>query len=351
MLTTDHFILTCFDHGYKVRVSTLYHVLVGKRTGSVLVYAFFYHQMRYFGLLPNLNRDVYDDVLARLVANEFLLQDETTVQLTLKGQRELTRLRALPTENICSHRYLKIDDEFLDLLLFATQVISHLAYVEKDYTPIEVRVDKQRFIRSWLQVQTSDRYVLAEAFYQEWFSLLTKLPLEEATYWTKRLSGHEKIGRTSHQLLTESTTDAFAVFLCEKNYQHHLLSVLEQDIVHLPMMRSLIKGLTHHPYNQSMLETVEVIKEKGTLEAVQTIRRLKYSTVVDHLIEWAIYDEHYQTWFSLAPETTAKLKVYEKQHPMIRDWRFKDVQAVLPEIEFYEMRLFQINEIRVEGRR
>ena len=70
-----------------MRMSTLYHVLVGKRTGSVLVYAFFYHQMRYFGLLPNLNRDVYDDVLARLVANEFLLQDEATVQLTLKGQR------------------------------------------------------------------------------------------------------------------------------------------------------------------------------------------------------------------------------------------------------------------------
>lgn len=35
------FILTLFKAGYKLRTSTLYHLLVGKRTSSVLLHGFF----------------------------------------------------------------------------------------------------------------------------------------------------------------------------------------------------------------------------------------------------------------------------------------------------------------------
>lgn len=34
------FILALLSHGYKVRASTLYHLLKGKRTSSVLIYGF-----------------------------------------------------------------------------------------------------------------------------------------------------------------------------------------------------------------------------------------------------------------------------------------------------------------------
>lgn len=349
MLTTDHFILSCFQHGYKVRMSTLYHVLVGKRTSSVLMYAFFYDHLAYFGLLPSLERDSYEEALARLITKGFLIQDEETVQLTLNGHRQLLELSPLPTSNIASHLYLKIDDEFLDLLLFATQVISCLAHVEKHYTPIEVRVDKQRFIRKWLQAQTLNRVDLAARFYHEWLFLLTKLKPSEAKYWIDRLSGYQKTGKTSYQLLADQSGDVFYVFLHKKNNDHQLLALIERFISHVPLMKSLRQGIKHHPFNQSMLESVEIIKENGTLEAVQSIRRLKQSTVVDHLIEWAIYDENYRRWFDINSEMTTALKAYAKQHPLIRDWRFKDVQAALPTLRFYEMRLFQINEIR-EGK-
>ena len=36
------FILALLSHGYKVRASTLYHLLKGKRTSSVLIYGFLY---------------------------------------------------------------------------------------------------------------------------------------------------------------------------------------------------------------------------------------------------------------------------------------------------------------------
>lgn len=35
------FILALLSHGYKVRASTLYHLLKGKRTSSVLIYGFY----------------------------------------------------------------------------------------------------------------------------------------------------------------------------------------------------------------------------------------------------------------------------------------------------------------------
>ena len=36
----SNFILALLSHGYKVRASTLYHLLKGKRTSSVLIYGF-----------------------------------------------------------------------------------------------------------------------------------------------------------------------------------------------------------------------------------------------------------------------------------------------------------------------
>jgi uncharacterized protein YpbB len=38
------------SHGYKVRASTLYHLLKGKRTSSVLIYGFLYDCLRFIPL-------------------------------------------------------------------------------------------------------------------------------------------------------------------------------------------------------------------------------------------------------------------------------------------------------------
>lgn len=49
------FILALLSHGYKVRASTLYHLLKGKRTSSVLIYGFLYDCLRFIGWWPTIS--------------------------------------------------------------------------------------------------------------------------------------------------------------------------------------------------------------------------------------------------------------------------------------------------------
>ena len=55
------FILALLSHGYKVRASTLYHLLKGKRTSSVLIYGLLAGGQRFpnkpiFNFLKNFRR-------------------------------------------------------------------------------------------------------------------------------------------------------------------------------------------------------------------------------------------------------------------------------------------------------
>lgn len=56
------YILSLFQHGYKVKTSTLYHLLRGKRTTSVLIYGFLYDNLVAFGLFPLLSKTTYESV-------------------------------------------------------------------------------------------------------------------------------------------------------------------------------------------------------------------------------------------------------------------------------------------------
>lgn len=57
------FILALLSHGYKVRASTLYHLLKGKRTSSVLIYGFLYDCLRFIGWWPTISEQAFFNFL------------------------------------------------------------------------------------------------------------------------------------------------------------------------------------------------------------------------------------------------------------------------------------------------
>lgn len=82
------FILALLSHGYKVRASTLYHLLKGKRTSSVLIYGFLYDCLRFIGWWPTISEQAYFQFLEKLSkAKQIQYHKETNeIQLTKEGQ-------------------------------------------------------------------------------------------------------------------------------------------------------------------------------------------------------------------------------------------------------------------------
>ena len=77
----DSFILALFSDTDKLRPSTLYQILIGKRTSSVLSYAFFYDRLGLFQALPQLNEREYQQTIADLIQQGMLSRDPDGLML------------------------------------------------------------------------------------------------------------------------------------------------------------------------------------------------------------------------------------------------------------------------------
>ena len=109
------FILALLSHGYKVRASTLYHLLKGKRTSSVLIYGFLYDCLRFIGWWPTISEQAYFQFLEKLSkAKQIQYHEETNeIQLTKEGQLFLKE-----------HHFSLLDYPAIDLYRFGRSLFT-----------------------------------------------------------------------------------------------------------------------------------------------------------------------------------------------------------------------------------
>ncbi|RCF83134.1 hypothetical protein B1168_04140, partial [Enterococcus faecium] len=60
------FILSLFSSGHKLRISSLYQLLVGKRTTSVLIYGFTHELLFIHNSFPALQKDKFYQILQKI---------------------------------------------------------------------------------------------------------------------------------------------------------------------------------------------------------------------------------------------------------------------------------------------
>lgn len=276
------FILTLFRTGYKLRTSTLYHLLVGKRTSSVLLHGYFYKNLAYLGALPNLKEETFQKELSQLLTNDLIAIDDGFGKLTALGK---DRLEKDPFElnGLNNLRYGRMRENSWQLILFAVQVLSYLSFSEKEYLPIENRPYYLQQIKKWL---ANSKPHLVERFQQELLTIFQQLPQDEADFLANQFSGYDFQGKTAFQLLPEKwQKEPWNGLYRQRAIDHFLAQVKEGDLARL------IAPLDQQNINQSMLKTREFFLAGKTVSEILTLRHLKQGTINDHFIEWALLDE------------------------------------------------------------
>lgn len=76
------FILTLFRSGHKLRVSSIYHLLTGKRTSSVLIFGYFHQILVFLGSLPSLEKAVFDQVIKKLLQLNYIEMNDEFGKIT-----------------------------------------------------------------------------------------------------------------------------------------------------------------------------------------------------------------------------------------------------------------------------
>ncbi|MGX7204357.1 helix-turn-helix domain-containing protein [Enterococcus pingfangensis] len=320
------FILTLFQTGYKLRISTLYHLLVGKRTSSVLLHGFFYKNLAYLGTMPTLKEETFQRVLQQLRADQLITTEDGLGELTQRGKKLLAE-NSFDLSGLDSLRYGRMRENSWQLLLFGVQVVSHLSFNEKNYLPIENRPYYLQQIKKWL---AQSQPGLVARVQQELTEIFQGISPEIADFLANQISGHDFQGKTAFQLLPEKWQEA----PWDTLYQQRAIDLFLAQAKTVELSR-LLAELDQQNSNQSMLKTRAFFLAGKTASEILTLRRLKQGTINDHFIEWALLaaDFPFERFEHLSFENLTENQII--------DARYQDY-----EVSYLNFRLSQIYYLR-----
>ncbi|MGX6961136.1 helix-turn-helix domain-containing protein [Vagococcus xieshaowenii] len=342
----DDFILSLFAHGNKVRASTLYQLLKGKRTISIISYGYLYDSLPYFAIFPEFQEYQFNQIIKRLLRNQLLLESNDKVVITRSGKSYLEQHQMnVPTSTINGFKYSRNDELFKSVLLLVIQVSSELSFHNKHYLPIELNGFRQMLVKKWLamQLEKQSKTALVQSLSIELTTVLDWLVEDslESSLFFSQISGHGLTGKTLAQLSDELNMSPLEALLIDRNSYHFIMGKL--NMKETPLLASVYQLIYHYPYNQSAAQSYALYKEIRDVNEVMHRRRIKQSTLDEHLLEFAIIDEAFPFEDFLYEELYDELLHLNELFPNEKEWVFQVIEknAQVP-LTYFEMRLYQL---------
>lgn len=338
------FILSLFKQGYKVKVSTLYHLLKGKRTVSVLMSGFLFDNFFCFQLFPELREEAFYQILQQLIKDGCLdfYEESLEARLTDKGRQRLQK-NSLHIDSYTNHlngyKYGKTEMEMWRILQFLVQVTSHLSYQNNRYIPLEASPKYQLKIKKLLT--EIDRKNVGSLMKNEWSLIFDRLSEEESSFLVQQFSGYQWNGKAEQQLLPDFSAFQKAVY--RKNIYHHLFSCIEELEENAVLKKAVGESIEKNK-NQSMLRTRELWSEGHSPAEIAGIRRMKPSTVNDHFLELAMSERGYAFDQFIPSE---QIRCFQEISLPCQEWRYAELRQQF-EVDYFSFRMYQIEQIKRE---
>lgn len=318
-------------------ISAAYHLLRGKRSGQTIQDVGIFRLHPYFGLLPKLSRKKFDIEIDLLFAKNYIeLIENGYYRLLEAGHEQVARDQPL-TFNGWSYR--GNEHVFFSRLSLIVQSLSHQLADIRAFIPVEKNDSVQRWVRAFLlnnhyKEKTLQQRLLTEMRASLQAATLTTEQRESMIY---RLSGYKTAGLTWQQLAFRNKLSEFDQQLSYISALHGWLDELYQNGAHYPLLVQLLQNIRiETPLTDSAAQTAKLYKAGHSLEAISKMRRLKMSTIEDHLVELAMNDRYFaldefvsvseraQVFDAIDAYNTKKLKV---------------LREVLPHLSYFQLRL------------
>lgn len=341
----ESFCLSLFSRTISKKGATLYHIVTGKRTASILYNAQHYKLSSYFSLFPKLKREQFNYIIEKLDRLGLIKKAEVKEEYYLTEEGWLYCQQYFSDHTYPVHLNLLSNGtalkQFWRIILLITQVLSESRYHNSHYLPIEKEWEKQMWLKKWLKQQSKNKQELAEQFGKEWILLLKQLPSLNAELIVDCLSGHHKIGKTRQQLADSYQLDSFEIELLLLDSLSWIWKVIEEQQQEVPLFHSIYQAINkeYRGITQSAIVTESYLLEGHSLEETAKLRQLKFSTVSEHTIELYIVEPAFDLSLVLSEKDFNTVKQLLEEQPTIA---YHEVVEKRPEILFLWYRLAQI---------
>lgn len=352
-LYSQYFCLSLYSKDHPVKPSTLYHILTGKRTASILFKAHSYHMINFFSIFPHLQRGQYDKMIQRFIAKGWINSKKTNEDLYLceKGKKEVEKYfsKHFYPININQMTQGKPTKEFWKKILFLTQVLSELRYKNNYYLPIEKEWNRQLWVKNWLKRNPLEKQELAVSFGKEWIQLLKELNTIDAEIIVSQLTGHEKFGKTSAQLAVKYGVEPIEIAFLLQRIVIQLMNKVNDKKENYPLFYFIYQECVRDRFSslsQSTKLTAQYLEEGLSIEKIAMRRKLKINTISEHIIELAIIFPDFKVSSFIPQNEYKQLNTLFNSDEEIT---YKELLNRMPQIPFSWYRLVQVERSRTFG--
>jgi uncharacterized protein YpbB len=319
--------------------SAIFHLLKGKQTAQTIQDGYIYHVHPFFKVGSYLTREEANHIIDSLKSNGLIMEEQTKCWLSEKGEAELRRLEERYTlpEGLNGWLVGSVSEVFWQRLALVIQTLSHLVHEVKQY----ITLTSDRLLLDWgkqfFLTSPYNRTELAERLYQELYKLIETRPLIERILLVHRLSGYKKEGVSLDQFVYLLEKEKVELIFILKAALHGCVTTLRQDPLRFPLLSLLLEKQEVGRMTKSAEETFYWFKRGLDVQQMATKRKLKPSTIQDHLVEIArVCPEEVKQRFltsSLFTQIQALLQTCPTR-------RLADLKKQLPEeVNYFEIRL------------
>ncbi len=271
--------------------AAIYHMLVGKRSSQTFQDIHAYNLTSLFGICRTLKREGLHQELMDLQAKGFILEEQGQYLVTSLGLSELQRDAVEERQWLNGLQYHQMDQLFWSRFLLFVQTASNIEQGQNQFIPIDERKEILQWVKAKYQHEKHDLQNLLDYLYNELHNLLSQFPSWLAELLTQRMTGGHRYGLSKEQLAFHFNLKKLDVDVYLTSAIHFLLHNVLNDPQSYPFLFGFCNDLVQElPITQSAKKTLELLRKGHSFEAITKIRRLKTSTIQDHIVEIALVD-------------------------------------------------------------
>lgn len=316
--------------------SAAFYLLRGKRSGQSIQDVHYYNVKMFFGLLPKLSKEVFDEAVDDLKKSKYIYIDHAfIVRLTEKGKEHVQEARKY---HFNGWDYRGREEIFFSRLSLIVQTVSNFRVGEKSFMPTQRDTEVQQFVKGFLYGKPITDPSFARKIKNELQFLLEESGMDEnqKIILTHRLVGYRYTGWTWDQLASQLNIHPISIKLYFIESLHMLLQTIERTDK-TPLINMVANKIKISSHLTASTQVTKSLFDKGLmLEEIAAHRQLKLSTIEDHFVEIAMSDDDFPLHKFVSFEESKD--VWEKSFAL-KTKRLRVLKEIFPELTYFQLRL------------
>lgn len=318
------------------------HLLKGKRSAQTIQDISFFKCEDIAASLKRYSFLELQKLSSQLLKDNLIEESSSkTVQMTAVGNTQFMTLSEhfyFPESfNGLAYEWSHSAAFFWEQLSLLIQTISYVKDKRFDFLPVATKSVTQQQVKQVIRSKKGTGW-LGQRLYQELEQILDSMPDIHATLFVHKLTSSKRVGRTFSQLSQPFNKDPYFTELIFWSTIHKVIKEIDQSPESFPTLSLLRPREINQEFVTNTARITKDLLDKGlSMDKIASIRKLKDSTIEDHIVELAIHDSTFDVSTFISEDS---IELIQQTAVSLKTSRLKPIKDNLGgEFDYFQIRL------------